>query len=101
MFDANLILQILAESPAGTKSLIKPLYANWDYKSGFNIPDNAYDADFAMSPLDLATSTFYRETLKEGTDKPWTLSIKSPCKLDLDALNKSMHLTVYGRKKQE
>ncbi len=101
VFDANLILQILAESPAGTKSLIKPLYANWDYKSGFNIPDNAYDADFAMSPLDLATSTFYRETLKEGTDKPWTLSIKSPCKLDLDALNKSMHLTVYGRKKQE
>ncbi len=101
VFDANLLLQILAESPAGTKSLIKPLYANWDFKSGFNTPEMGVDDEFPMSPLDLATSTFYRETLKEGTDKPWTLSFKSPCKLDLDALNKNTHLTVYGRKKQE
>lgn len=28
VFDANLVFQILAESQAGTKSLIKPLYAN-------------------------------------------------------------------------
>ncbi|WP_406037056.1 S8 family serine peptidase [Succinimonas sp.] len=101
VFDANLILQILAESPAGTKSLIKPLYANWDYKSGFNIPEIGFDGELPLSPLNLATSTFYRETLKEGTDKPWTLSFKSPCKLDLDALNQNTHLTVYGRKKQE
>ena len=39
--------------------------------------------------------------LKETSEKRWTLSLKSPCQLDLDALNKSMHLTVYGRKKQE
>ena len=101
VFDANLILQILAESPEGTKSLIKPLYANWDFKSGFKVPDSNIEDEFPMAPLDLATSTFYRETLKEGTDTPWTLSIKSPCKLDLDALNQSMHLTVYGRKNQE
>ena len=60
-----------------------------------------YGSYYAMSPLDLATSAFYRENLKEDTEKPWSLSIKSPCKLDLDALNSSMHLTVYGRKKQE
>ena len=100
VFDANLLLQILAESPAGTKSLIKPLYANWDYKSGFKISADAY-SDYVMSALDLVTSAFYRETLKEDSSKSWTLSFKSPCKLDLDALNKSAHLTVYGRKKQE
>ena len=100
VFDANLLLQILAESPAGTKSLIKPLYANWDYKSGFKIPGTVYAPYYAMSPLNLATAAFYRETLKEDPAKPWTLSFKSPCKLDLDALNQSAHLTVYGRKKQ-
>jgi len=106
VFDANQLLQILAESQEGTKSLIKPLYANWDYKSGFIVPDDEEDEDpeamgIRMYPLDLATSTFYMESLKETSEKRWTLSLKSPCQLDLDALNKSMHLTVYGRKKQE
>ena len=104
VFDANLVFQILAESQSGTKSLIKPLYANWDYKSGFNAPYVTYDevvSGHMLAPFNVSTSTFYRETLKEDPDKRWTLSLKSPCKLDLDALNKSMHLTVYGRKKQE
>ena len=104
VFDANLVFQILAESQSGTKSLIKPLYANWDYKSGFNAPYVTYDevvSGHMLAPFNVSTSTFYRETLKEDPDKSWTLSLKSPCKLDLDALNKSMHLTVYGRKKQE
>lgn len=104
VFDANLVFQILAESQAGTKSLIKPLYANWDYKSGFNAPYVNYAevvSGYMLSPFNIATSTFYRETLKEDPDKHWTLNLKSPCKLDLDALNQSMHLTVYGRKKQE
>ena len=104
VFDANLVFQILAESQAGTKSLIKPLYANWDYKSGFNVPYVNYAevvSGYMLSPFNIATSTFYRETLKEDPDKHWTLNLKSPCKLDLDALNQSMHLTVYGRKKQE
>jgi hypothetical protein len=104
VFDANLVFQILAESQAGTKSLIKPLYANWDYKSGFNAPYVNYAevvSGYMLSPFNIATSTFYRETLKEDPDKRWTLNLKSPCKLDLDALNQSMHLTVYGRKKQE
>ncbi|WP_406037049.1 S8 family serine peptidase [Succinimonas sp.] len=104
VFDANLVFQILAESQAGTKSLIKPLYANWDYKSGFNAPYVTYAevvSGYMLAPFNIVTSTFYRETLKEDPDKHWTLSLKSPCKLDLDALNKSMNLTVYGRKKQE
>ncbi|MEE3423795.1 MAG: S8 family serine peptidase [Succinimonas sp.] len=104
VFDANLVFQILAESQAGTKSLIKPLYANWDYKSGFNAPYVTYDevvSGHMLAPFNVSTSTFYRETLKEDPDKRWTLSLKSPCKLDLDALNQSMHLTVYGRNKQE
>ncbi|WP_019002399.1 S8 family serine peptidase [Succinimonas amylolytica] len=101
VFEANLLLQILAESPAGTKSLIKPLYANWDFKSGFRIPGSDYsNPGSPLSPLRLATSAFYREILKEDPEKHWTLSLKSPCRLDLDALNSSMQLMVYGRKEQ-
>lgn len=104
VFVANLAFQILAESQAGTKSLIKPLYANCDYKSGFKVPHVNYDdiaSNITLSPFNITTSTFYMETLKEDPENPWTLSLKSPCKLDLAALNQSMHLTVYGRKKQE
>ena len=104
VFVANLAFQILAESQAGTKSLIKPLYANWDYKSGFKVPHVNYDdiaSNITLSPFNITTSTFYMETLKDDPENPWTLSLKSPCKLDLAALNQSMHLTVYGRKKQE
>ncbi|MEE3422162.1 MAG: S8 family serine peptidase [Succinimonas sp.] len=103
IFDANLLLEITAESEAGTKSLLKPIYANWDYRSGLKVPENDGDDDlpegFALEPLELATSAFYQEHLKEDPDKKYHLSVKSPCQIDADKLNKTMHLTVYGRRK--
>lgn len=36
VFSANSLLELIPESQSGTKSLLKPLYTNWDYQSGFN-----------------------------------------------------------------
>ncbi|WP_406037355.1 S8 family serine peptidase [Succinimonas sp.] len=116
VFQAHALLELIAESQSGTKSLLKPIYANWDYTSGFNIPvddgdDDENDEDdeedqnedfsegISLAPLDLATSAFYQEPLKEDPDRKYRLSVRSPCQIDVDELNENMHLTVYGRRK--
>ncbi|WP_406546312.1 hypothetical protein, partial [Succinimonas sp.] len=83
-----------------------------DYGSGFNIPDDDDDDDgddddddddipegLTLEPMDIATSAFYQESLKEDPDKKYRLNVRSPCQIDVDELNKNMHLTVYGRRK--
>ena len=97
VFKANVLLELIAESEAGTKSLLKPIYTNWDYRSGFKVP--AYDEDLILEPLDIATSAFYQESLTENPDRKYRLNVRSPCQIDVDRLNKNMHLTVYGRRK--
>ena len=99
VFKANVLLELMAESEAGTKSLLKPVYANWDFKSGFNVPDYGPVEELTLEPLDIATSAFYQESLSEDPDRKFRLSIRSPCQIDADKLNKSMHLTVWGRRK--
>ncbi len=39
VFSANSLLELIAESQSGIKSLLKPLYTNWDYQSGVKIPN--------------------------------------------------------------
>ena len=109
VFDAHTLLELIAESQSGTKALLKPLYTNWDYGSGFNVPDDDDDDDpddpdeppegFGLKPLDIAVSTFYQEPLKEDPTKKYRLSFRSACQIDVDELNENMHLTVYGRRK--
>ncbi len=104
IFKAHSLLELTAESQSGTKSLLKPLYANWDYGSGFNVPDNDDDDDdipegLTLEPMDIAVSAFYQESLKEDPDKKYRLNVRSPCQIDVDELNENMHLTVYGRRK--
>ncbi len=104
VFKVNALLELTAESQSGTKSLLKPLYANWDYLSGFNVPDdddeedNDENAEF-LAPMDIAASAFYQEPLKEDPDRKYRMSIRSVCQIDVKKLNKNMHLTVYGRRK--
>ena len=106
VFKANVLLELIAESASGTRSLLKPVYTNWDYHSGFNVPE--YYDDFkevksaegtAPESLEIAASAFYQESLKEDPENKFRMSIKSPCQIDLDRLNKNMHLTVWGRRK--
>ena len=106
VFKANVLLELIAESESGTKSLLKPAYANWDYLSGFKVPnENEKDDDDEeentefLAPMDIVTSAFYQESLKEDPEKKYRLSIRSPCQIDVNRLNENMHLTVYGRRK--
>lgn len=97
VFDVNHLLEIRAVSQSGTPLLVKNLYANWDYGSGY-APDDSDPDDAAMEPLELAVSGFYREPLSEDPDNRYQLSFKSVCELDIDSLSEKMHLTVYGRR---
>ena len=108
VFQAHALLELIAESQSGTKSLLKPLYTNWDYGSGFNVPDDDDDdgdddddipEGIALDPMDISTSAFYQESLKEDPSKKYRLSLRSACQIDVDELNENMHLTVYGRRK--
>ncbi|WP_406037365.1 S8 family serine peptidase [Succinimonas sp.] len=105
VFKVNALLELTAESQSGTKSLLKPLYANWDYLSGFNVPDDDDDegdddeSAELLAPLDIAASAFYQEPLKEDPDRKYRMSIRSACQIDVDRLNENMHLTFYGRRK--
>ncbi|WP_406037359.1 S8 family serine peptidase [Succinimonas sp.] len=103
VFEVNALLELAAESESGTKSLLKPLYANWDYQSGFNVPDAIiYEGlleGYTLEPLDIAVSAFYQEPLKEDPEHKYRLSVRSPCQIDADRLNENMRLTVYGRRK--
>ncbi|WP_406037357.1 S8 family serine peptidase [Succinimonas sp.] len=99
VFDVNHLLEIRAASQSGTELLVKNIYSNWDYGSGYEPDEDDPDAA-AMEPLELAVSGFYREPLSESAepDKRYQISFKSVCELDLESLNEKMHLTVYGRR---
>ncbi len=90
---AYVFLEFVAESESGTKSILKPLYASQNY--------DEEDTRYLESPLpmNIATSAFYQESLKEDPKRKYRLRIRSPCQIDADKLNKNMHLTVYGRRK--
>lgn len=95
VFDVNHLLEISAVSQSGTELLVKNIYANWDYGSGYTAREEDPD-DPAMEPLELAVSGFYREPLSEEPDRHYQVSFRSVCELDVSSLNERMHLTVYG-----
>lgn len=53
----------------------------------------------ALEPMDIATSAFYQESLREDPDSKFRLFVRRACQIDADRLNKDMHLTVCGRKR--
>ncbi len=63
--------------------------------------DEDDESDNAITPesLDIAASAFYQESLREDPDRKYRLRVRSPCQIDVDKLNKNMHLTVWGRRK--
>ena len=65
-------------------------------------PIEKFDATYLESPLPLniATFAFYQESLREDHKRKYRLSsIRTPCQIDVNKLNKNMRLTVYGRRK--
>ncbi len=95
VYNANVFLELIAESEAGTKSILKSPGASWNYYS----PESSeYDEINLEFPSEIATSAFYQEPLKEDPKKKYRLRIRSPCQIDVKKLNKNMHLTVYGRR---
>ncbi|MEE3422160.1 MAG: hypothetical protein VZR11_05570 [Succinimonas sp.] len=91
---AYALLEFVAESESGTKSILKPLYASRNY--------DEEDTRYLESPLPLniATFAFYQESLREDHKRKYRLSsIRTPCQIDVNKLNKNMRLTVYGRRK--
>ncbi len=106
VFKANNRLQITAASQAGIiDALIKPVYTNWDINAGAGADNQELldligdlEGGVQNSPLEIATSTFYLETITEDPDRHFTLSFKSRCKLDLESLNRHMKMKVYGRR---
>ncbi|WP_406037369.1 hypothetical protein [Succinimonas sp.] len=96
VYNANVLLELIAESAAGTKSILKSPGAGWNYHS----PESSeYDEMNREFPSEIATSAFYQEPLKEDPKNKYRLRIRSPCQIDVKKLNKNMHLTVYGRRK--
>ncbi len=89
---ANSLLQIEMKSPDGTTSLIKSVYANWDFNARAmhrERPSFSYDTDFMIY-----TSAFYAE--HASADDSFILNIRSACPVDVDNLNRSIRVKIGG-----
>lgn len=89
---ANSLLQIEMKSPEGTMSLIKSVYANWDFNARTmhnERPSFSYDSNFMIY-----TSAFYAE--RASADDSFILNIKSECPIDVDNLNRSIRIRIGG-----
>lgn len=83
----NNLLQISMTSPGGTESLIKSVYANWDF-SGRSFREETAD------PFLISTSDFFTERVPStGSFK---LKIRSICPIDVDELNNSVYVQIDG-----
>ncbi len=83
----NNLLQISMTSPGGTESLIKSVYANWDF-SGTLFKQESAD------PFLISTSDFFTEMVPStGSFK---LKIRSICPIDVDELNNSVYVQIDG-----
>ena len=80
------------KSPEGTTSLIKSVYANWDFNARTmhnERPSFSYDSNFMIY-----TSAFYAE--RASADDSFILNIKSECPIDVDNLNRSIRIRTGG-----
>lgn len=85
-------LQIDMTSPKGTKTLIKPIIALWDYNADIMkeiIKSSDYDFDYYVNNTSYFTETFTQE------DK-FVVTFRSKCSIDVDTLNKNIHVLIGG-----
>ena len=87
---ANTNMQITVSSKAGTKGVVKPLYAIWDLN--YDIDDTLYSSE-PEREAKIPISLLYREELKSGDGI--TLTIKSHCAINVDLLNDSIKADVF------
>lgn len=86
---ANNLLQITIKSPDGTVSLVKPVYANWDF-NGKKIQEQ-YSSDAAFL---INSSDFYTE--KVSATDTFTVEFMSGCPIDVSKLNDDFSIVVTG-----
>lgn len=87
---ANSLMQIEMTSPRGTLSIIKPVYANWDF-DGAHFRTTG-EIDGVDGEFLLTTSDFFNEHME--TSEVTRLRIRSVCPVDVKSLNKSMKLVM-------
>ena len=88
----NNILQIEMMSPNGTRALIKPVYANWDFSAKTlksNLRASGYNNKFLVN-----VSEFFTE--KVAADGIFTVKLKSKCNIDVDTLNQNIYVLLGG-----
>ena len=89
---ANNLLQIEMTSPNGTKALLKPVYANWDF-DGKALRKALGSSDYS-NPFLVNVSEFFTE--KVSAKSRFTVNFKSKCPIDVDALNSSIYVMIGG-----
>ena len=88
----NNILQIEMMSSNGTRALIKPVYANWDFSAKTlksNLRASGYNNKFLVN-----VSEFFTE--KVVADGIFTVKLKSKCNIDVDTLNQNIYVLLGG-----
>lgn len=89
---ANNLLQIEMTSPNGTKALVKPVYANWDF-DGKALKNMLGSRDYSNAFL-INVSEFFTE--KVSAKSRFTVNFKSMCPIDVDTLNGNIYVMLGG-----
>lgn len=89
---ANNLLQIEVTSPNGTRALLKPVYANWDFdgktmRKMLGLSNYRYD-------FRLNISEFFTEVVSARSS--FTVNFKSKCAIDVNTLNQNIYMLLGG-----
>ena len=85
-------LEITMTSPAGTKSIIKPVYALWDFNAAL-FKDSRDYSDYSNEYL-VQNASYFTESF--APKERFTLNFRSKCSIDVDELNKAVHVLIGG-----
>lgn len=88
---ANNLLHIEMTSPDGTKSVVKPVYANWDFQGKALNKISGYNY---LYPFLIHSSDFFTE--KVSAQDTFTVTFRSKCKIDVSELNKKIYVLIGG-----
>ncbi len=89
---ANNLLQIEMTSPNGTKALVKPVYANWDFE-GNALRNMLGSRDYSNAFL-INVSEFFTE--KVSAKSRFTVNFKSKCPINVNTLNRNIYVMIGG-----
>ena len=89
---ANNLLQIEMTSPNGTKALVKPVYANWDFE-GNALKNMLGSRDYSNAFL-INVSEFFTE--KVSAKSRFTVNFKSKCPINVNTLNRNIYVLLGG-----